>query len=499
MPRLSSEAKVGIFVFIGMIILAYMSTRVGNFKFGGQGGYELCVFFDSAAGLARDAAVEIAGVEVGTVRSIALERGKARLVLAIQNGIEVGSDVQAAIRTKGMLGDKYLEIILGSDTAVPLKDGDEIANTVSAADVDRLLNQLSEIGEDVKTVSGSFAGTLGGEEGRRSLQVIVNNLRELTISLNNTLRDNNEKINEMIANLTQFSRDLKEAGSSNKENLNEIIGSVKETSVHLEDTIVALKEIVTRINKGEGTVGKLINEDETVNNLNESLGSLKEISDKINRGEGTVGKLINEDETIENLNTTLTSINDYLQKQDTFRTFMNYRGEYLFGCEDTKSYLSIGIQPKEDKYYLFEVIDDPAGKKTSKTTKTTVDGVTTVTEEEKTDHDALKFSAQIAKRYYDLTLRGGIMESTGGFGLDYSFLKDRLVFSFDAFDFDPDENPHLKFRAELFPIHHCYIAGGFDDFISNEGNETAFLGAGIRFSDEDIKGILSTVRISLGQ
>ncbi len=145
------------------------------------------------------------------------------------------------------------------------------------------------------------------------------------------------------------------------------------------------------------------------------------------------------------------------------------------------------------------MIDDPAGKKTSKTTKTTVDGVTTVTEEEKTDHDALKFSAQIAKRYYDLTLRGGIMESTGGFGLDYSFLKDRLVFSFDAFDFDPDENPHLKFKAELFPIHHCYIAGGFDDFISNEGNETAFLGAGIRFSDEDIKGILSTVRISLGQ
>ncbi|MFH1673963.1 MAG: MlaD family protein [Pseudomonadota bacterium] len=492
MARLSPEAKVGIFVFIGLMILAYMSMRVGKYEFGKK-GYELHVYFDSAAGLTKDAAVQIAGVEVGTVGAITLDKGKANVTLLIKHGIEIGKDAEAAIRTRGMLGDKYVELILGAQKEPVLKDGDQISRTTSAADIDRLLNQLSEIGEDVKKVSHSLAGAVGGEKGKRSLQIIVDNLRELTETLSRTVKDNNEKVNEMITNLTQFSKDLREVSSTNREYLNEIVANVRETSIDLE-------EVIAKVNKGKGTIGKLVNEDETVERLNDSLGSLKEISNKINNGQGTIGKLVNEDDTVEKLNETLTSINDYLQKQDTFRTYVDYRGEYLFDSEEVKSYLSLKIQPKEDKYYLVQIVDDPAGRTTTTTTRTTVNGGPTTTRvKEKTEEDGLKFSALIAKRYYDLTLRGGIIESTGGVGLDYHFFKDQLMFSFDAFDFDSEKDPHLKFKAEFSPIRHLYITAGFDDFVSDEGNESVFLGGGISFSDEDLKTILSNVQVSPSQ
>ncbi len=73
---MSSEAKVGVFVIIGILILTYMSMKVGGVSFTRAKGYDVNVYFDSATGLAEDVQVEIAGVEVGRVRKISLENGK---------------------------------------------------------------------------------------------------------------------------------------------------------------------------------------------------------------------------------------------------------------------------------------------------------------------------------------------------------------------------------------------------------------------------------------
>jgi phospholipid/cholesterol/gamma-HCH transport system substrate-binding protein len=199
---------------------------------------------------------------------------------------------------------------------------------------------------------------------------------------------------------------------------------------------------------------------------------------------------------VDNLNQTLSGINKYLKQEERFRTYIDYHGEYLFDQEDVKSYLSLRIQPKEDKYYLVGIIDDPAGKESASQTTTTVNGVSTTVYKEKIDKDEIKFSAQIAKRYYDLGLRGGIFESTGGFGADYYFFDDRLVLSLEAFDFDPDKDPHMKFKLDFTPFQYLYLTAGFDDFLSDADNETLFLGAGLYFSDEDIKTLISDAPIT---
>jgi phospholipid/cholesterol/gamma-HCH transport system substrate-binding protein len=76
--------------------------------------------------------------------------------------------------------------------------------------------------------------------------------------------------------------------------------------------------------------------------------------------------------------------------------------------------------------------------------------------------------------------------------LDYYLLDDKMVFSLEAFDWDPDANPHLKAKVDFTPFSYLYVTSGFDDFISQDGNDSFFIGAGLNISDEDIKTIISS-------
>jgi phospholipid/cholesterol/gamma-HCH transport system substrate-binding protein len=497
MAKLTSEAKVGLFVLVGFIILAFMSLRVGGLQFGRQKGYKVYAIFDSASGLKLNVPVEIAGVEVGRVMAVDLSDGKARVTLRIRPDVRLGEDASATIRTKGVLGDRYIELVPGSASAPRLADGGKIVRTTSPPDMDQLMAKLGEIGEDIRKVTGTLSQVLGGEEGASSLKEIIRNVRELSENLNRTVAQNMDHLDRIMSNFDRFSGDLKDLSGINKESINTIIANVRNSSEQLQGTIAAVHELTEKINKGEGTLGRLVNDPETAENLNATLTSLKDISERINRGEGSIGKLVNDADTVDNLNDALGGLNRYLNKEEQFKTFLDYRGEYLTDGHAVKSYVTLRIQPAVDKYYLLAIVDDPAGRKTTtdRTYTITENGQTTTrTEREvKVEKDSLKFSAQIAKRYYDLVVRGGIIESSGGLGLDYYLFDDKVRLTFEAFNFDPDTNPHLKLYADYTFLNHLFLTVGMDDFASEMGNESFFVGGGIRFMDEDLKYLLGRV------
>jgi len=527
MTNFSAEAKVGLFVIIGIVLIGYMSMKVGKLHLSSANGYDVQVLLDSAAGLVEDVSVEIAGVEIGRVRKIQLKDGRAMLTLHIRPDIVLRKDARVMIRTKGILGDKYIEIQPGTPDAPAIEAGGRLVRTVPATDMDTLMNTLGEVAKDIKKLTTAFSNVLGGEKGEASLETIVQNVEEMVTNLNQTIKDNQDQVKRVVDNLAAFSDMLNDVGHQNRENINELLHSARNTATtmaslmvdlqeiaqkintgrgsigrlinddepiqQLNQVLTSLRDITDRINKGQGTLGKLLTEEETIQNLNGTLASLDDITGKINRGEGTIGRLVNDEETVDTLNLTLSRLNDYLEKQETFRTYLDYRGEYLFGQEALKSYVSLRIQPKEDKYYLLQVVDDPSGKESVTKTERTVDGTTTTSKKTRTEFDTLKFSAQVAKRYYDLGLRGGLFESTGGVGLDYYLMDDRLVLTFEAFDFSREKNPHLKAGVDFTPFSYLYITTGFDNFISDEGNDSFFFGAGIHFSDEDIKTLMGSV------
>jgi phospholipid/cholesterol/gamma-HCH transport system substrate-binding protein len=350
-------------------------------------------------------------------------------------------------------------------------DGGVITDVKKQADIDQLLRDLGNISSDVMKVTSSLENVISGEEGEANLKAIMTNTRELMENLNNIVKQNDEKVTVMISNFSNASKEMERA-------------------------FTALNEIVDKINRGEGTIGQLVKDEGVFDNLDKTIASLREIAEKINRGEGSIGRLVNEEETVDNINASLKSldtsmegINKYITKADQFRTFISYRGEYLFEENNAKSHIELKLRPREDKYYILGVVADPRGKRS--VTDRTVDGTTSRIEE--WDRNELLFNAEIAKRFKDVVLRGGLLESTGGVGIDYFAFNDDLKLTFEAFDFDSERNPHLKVYAEYGIFNHIYLSAGYDDFISDEGNESPFAGFSIKFEDEDLKYLLTNV------
>ncbi len=470
MFSISTEAKVGLFVLVALIILGYMSFRVGEYGFGLKKGYVINATFDNVTGLDKDASVLVAGVEVGRVESIGLKDGKAIVSMRILPDVKLEKDVRVSIKSHGILGDKFIEIEPGTKGLSPLEEGQEITRVEKQADIDKILRDLGTIAQDVMAVTASLRKVVGGEEGVENLRAIVRNTRELSDNLNKVVKQNDEKFSVMV-------------------------DSLKSAAMQMDKTFSALSDITERINDGEGTIGQLVNNKGVFDNLDKTVASLQDITEKINKGEGTIGKLVNDEETVENLNASLKSIDKsmegidrYISKAEQFRTFLSYRGEYLFDTSDAKSYVDIKIQPREDKFYLFGVVADPRGKRT--VTETTTGGTTT--RKEQWERDELLFNLMIGKRYKDVVLRGGIFESTGGVGIDYFALNDGLKFTFEAFDFDADRDPHLKVYGEYRLFKHLYLMAGWDDFVSDEGNSSPFAGIAIRFEDDDLKYLLTS-------
>jgi phospholipid/cholesterol/gamma-HCH transport system substrate-binding protein len=491
MFSLSSEAKVGLFVLVGLIILGYMSFQVGKHTLGLKQGYTLDVTFDSAAGLDRDASVQVAGVEVGRVESISLMDGKALVRLRIAANVKLEKDSIAAIKTHGILGEKYVELYPGTRGTALLEPGGQIIQTEKQADIDKLLHQLGLIAEDVRGVTSSLNRVLSGQAGEEALSSILTNTRDLTRNFNHLIVSNEAALRATLENARQLTGNLNKVVSQNDEKVGQVMDSLKSASNEMEKTFASLNEIAGGVNRGEGSLGQLVKDKTTTERLNKTLASLQEVTDKINEGRGSIGKLVNDDETVRNLNEGLTGLNRYVNKAEQFRTFLSYRGEYLFEKSDAKSYLDIRIQPKEDKFYILGIVSDPRGRRTTK--EFTTNGVTTRTEE--FDRDGLLFNAQIGKRYRDIAVRGGLLESTGGFGIDYFALNDKLKFSFEAFDFGNDRRAHLKTGFDYQLFKHLYLTAGWDDFISDQDNRSVYGGIAIRFEDDDLKYLLTTTPI----
>jgi phospholipid/cholesterol/gamma-HCH transport system substrate-binding protein len=491
MFRLSTEAKVGLFVLAAMILLAYMSFQAGKQSLGLRRGYEISAVFDNAAGLQRDSTVQIAGVEVGRVAQVRLWKGKALVILKIQPNVQVEKDATATIKTHGVLGDKYVEITPGKQKEAYLEGGEQITHVEQQADIDRLLMQLGKIANDIQGITGSLNRVVGSPKGEASLTEIIENTRQLTKNLNAVVVNNQETLHAMLENSRQLSENLNRIVTQNDQKIAQVIDNLQGATKDMQKAFANLNEISDEIKRGEGTLGQLVKDKTTIDKLNNTLASLQEITDKINQGKGTLGKLVNDEETVNNLNESLSGINRYINRAEQFRTFLSYRGEYLFAHGDAKSYLELKIQPKEDKFYVLGVNTDPRGRLTTKVY--TTGNVTTTVDEY--DQSGLLFNAEIAKRYRDIVLRGGILESAGGVGVDYLTFNDKLKLSFEAFDFSQNRRTHLKTWAEYQLFKHVYMLAGWDDFISDQGNSSPFGGFAIRFEDEDLKYLLTSAPI----
>jgi len=493
MRGLSPETKVGFLTIVAGIVLLYISFKtVGLSLFGDEVETRLYANFASVSGVEERSKVQLAGVEIGYVDAIDLADGHARVTIRLTRKADVHKDTVATIRTAGLLGESYIELAQSSFDSPLLKNGDTIAKTKAPADISDLARKLSGVMDDVKAVTTSLKNVFGTKESERALKNILGNIESASADIQAMLSENRAAMRATFGNLAELSgefaksapnlaKDLKEIAKGlndlikkNSSNFAATVENTKELTAELKGILKEnrenLKLTLTRVADASSKIGDMM---DSIGGIGTAIGN---VAKKVERGEGTVGKLLSDEEVYNNLNETLAGARKFLNKTEHIRVLLGFRGEAQTDQSNTKSFAFLRLQPREDKYYQVEVTEDLREKKKN-------DGSTNTL-------DSLLYTVLIAKKYSDLTIRGGLIESSVGVGAEYSMLGGRVelladIFNFSGYDKDA-ENAQLKTQLKWNAMKNVYLYVGGDELL-NDHYRTFLLGGGILFDENDLK------------
>jgi phospholipid/cholesterol/gamma-HCH transport system substrate-binding protein len=141
MKKLDTELIVGCILLAMVGVLVYISVSLGNLDLTGSWGYPLQADFTAAGGLQSGAVIELAGVEIGRVADVGLADYHARVILKIRHEVALSEDARAAIKSKGLIGERYIEITPGR-ASEKLKPGGQIRDTQPPVDIQELISKF---------------------------------------------------------------------------------------------------------------------------------------------------------------------------------------------------------------------------------------------------------------------------------------------------------------------------------------------------------------------
>ncbi len=271
--RGSTEIKVGIFVLAGILALFYLTFKLAEEAFTPKDVYRLYAVFNNVSGLTKGAKVEMAGIPIGRVGNIELTSNGKARVELL---IYKNYKIQKdakAVIRTYGVLGDRFVDIKPGNSSVYLKPGSRIVYTQGAISVDDILADIGSTVEELKDF-------LGSKEGIQSLKILMKNIKDASQSLKDItekLEKGQGTLGKLITDDTLY-RNLAEATQS-------------------------LKIIAKQIEKGQGTLGKLIKDDELYYRLNNTVANLESISQSLKKGEGTLGKLMKDEELYKDLKT----------------------------------------------------------------------------------------------------------------------------------------------------------------------------------------------------
>ena len=484
MGRFTSAAKVTVFIVAtGLAALAIYRFIVK--RPGGGKGYVVYALFDDAVGIAKLSQVRVAGIPVGTIEGIRLDKGKARIDIRVQSGIPLFVDSAVSKNSSSLLGEYYLAITPGTDGRSQLQDGDRIPTVIEGVTTDTLMKNLADISKDVQKVSHALAESVGTDEGQQNMRKTLENLAQVTESLNQTVRENRETIHDILIRVDSVA-------ANSAPQIDRILENVQNSTQEIRD-MLAHAEQGQGPNQKPGEVREILDKvNRASTNLENSLSHVEKVTDRLEKGEGTLGRLSKDEHLINEVEGVTETVGDFVGGLGRLQTIVQLRSDYQFLASSVKSYVQLRLQPREDKYYAIEVISDPRGL--SRIEQTTVTSSnpnepSQYTELRRVTTNSFRFSLQFAQRFGPFVGRFGIKESTGGIGIDTLLLDDRFELQQDLFGFGEVVLPRWRVSLAYEFIPRLWLLGGVDDIFSATRRDY-FVGMQLRFNDEDLKTIL---------
>ncbi len=436
--KLTPEKKVGAVVFAGIALLILFTVLLTDIHWFRR-DYPVFVWFDNVAGLKRGDQVTLGGMIVGNVQEMELIEGRIRVRLAIMNDKQIPRAGVFRIVDVGLLGGKRVEVTWEEDSRGFLEPGEEVQG-VSRPGLSEAISSLGDSGQKI-------------EEILESVREVTSRIAEGEGTLGKLVTDD-----EVYRDAQKLFSDLRQALDDSLPGIRRVVDDLQASTPELEKSLSNLRAVSEQIASGEGTIGRLIYEEEVYQEAVEALDSLRTTSERVG-----------------DLAARAQRVAFYIGGDTTFNT----------RTERWQHRVYLQIEPASHKKYYIGVSILDRGE---------------TTEERDDDYEA-EVDAQLGLRFFSdrLTVRGGLLEGRVGGGLDWRIRGRGLKATLegrDVWDREKDEGiePFLlraRVTGDLF--WGFYAQAGVDNILDKPGFT---IGAGLRIRDDDIGTLFGLVGLA---
>jgi len=424
MVRLSREAKIGLFLGVTLFILATFIFVIGDMsRLFRRPGYPLLTSFDSALGLEPHTVVRMAGVKIGYVKNIRLVKNKALITMDIFPSVAVPRGSKAALASLGLLGEKYIEVFPSTEVSA-YEPGEELPSLPSVS-FDQLGLLLVSIGDEIKAVSQSLQTLLGPKE-KENISLTLENLASVSEELRHFLATSKPEIQDGVANFSRATTRISEEVKNLSARLQEVASSLEQ---FLEANQDEVKENLSRLG-------------ELTQQISRTSEALNRILERLEKGQGTAGRLLQDPELYEKTEEAVAQVAAVAEKVRAVSWNPALRMDYLFSPAQWRGQFSLALWPqgKEGNTLLsLGLVRDPR-------------------------QEGFLWNLQAGAKIGRWAARAGLFESEWGVALGAEAVTKRLFFTLEGFAFNRSHGPKWRLYSRYQFSRNFYLILGVDDF-----------------------------------
>jgi phospholipid/cholesterol/gamma-HCH transport system substrate-binding protein len=519
----TTQFKVGLFTLLGLFLIGGISIYVNHRPFWWRPCQLVKINVEDATGLKTKSPIRSLGLEIGFLRSVELTETHVTLGICITAPIEILPATRAYIRGEGFLGDKFVELkpvryvgsaIEGTTAETGSENGGTQAPqnpphsefsipsflgiaTASAADAVPVGSPAPAAPGTAAAPGAAIAGSTddtvnAGAAGAGTNGAPAANTRSSRGGREIPVGENSQDIQQLVNRVDSLVNEMTGLTQNLRQGLNP--EEMRQTMRQLNKTL----ENASRTLSPEGGLNQTAQR--TLAKLEDAIEQLRDMMTRVNRGEGSVGMLLNDPSYAQQIREALDNLNRLLNKAGHLRLVVDVGAQELVAYGGGRGFFQLGVWPSSDRYYLLGIAVDPRGKLTITQTTTIAGNQTTQTETQQNEINAFLLTGMLGKTFYygRLDLSAGVLYGDGTasamVNLGPPGWIDEFALRDDLYSLSNNRGVADRVTATIHPISYfkdLYVNIGIEDFRKVNDKLNYLYGVGLRFDDEDIKFLLS--------
>lgn len=484
------ETKVGIFVILGFFMVALTTTVFGNLDFNSKEGKTVYFRLNDATGIREGTPIMYKGIKVGEVQDVTMKNNEIISKVIVYHEFEIPDNVRFNVKQSGFVGQKYVEF--EADPTIqsksPLQNNYEYDGRQNSANMDAVMAKLNDVAAEMTTLLKSFNEVITTDESKNALQDSISNLKDITESVKNIVATNDKNIQEVIDNAKNMTDMIERIIAKNENQLNSSISNIAEISETLKAFTASVDKLVAN---NQGNIDdSLKNLKEITDKVNTTMDEIETITKDINKGKGTLGLLINDEETKKDVKNVVSKMSSFLgdsnsaDNENGMALYTTIGADFLFDAKSVytcRGYVQAQFYSDPKNFYLIGLSNIPPIAPNSP--EYDIYG-------SKIKYSELAISLQYSHIFANVFgVRFGVFDNTLGLAADiYPLKNNNLAISLEAYDFNTYQNS-LDVYTKAYIRWHFYkgifIQAGVEDIIGNV-NRMYMVGAGYRFKPTEI-------------